>query len=195
MPNVSRVWGLRPVKHLNGSPYNGQFNLYFVPASDATAMFAGDLVKLAGSASSDGYATVAQSAAGNPSIGVVVGFVVDPANLNTPSQYRAASTARYAMVADATDIVYEVQEDAVGGTLAAADVGLNADVVVGAGSTTTGQSGMQLDTSTKATTATLVLKILGFVNRPDNEIGSANAKVWVTINNHQLASGTGVAGV
>lgn len=195
MANVSRVWGLRPVKHLNGSPYNGQYNLYHVPASDGTAMFAGDLVKLAGSASTDGYATVAQSAATNPSIGVVVGFVVDPANLNTPSQYRAASTARYVMVCDATDVVYEVQEDAVGGALAVGDIGLNADVVVAAGSTTTGQSGMQLDTSTKATTATLVLKILGFVNRPDNEIGSANAKVWVTINNHQLGAHTGTAGV
>lgn len=195
MANVSRVWGFRPVKHLNGSPYNGQFNLYFVPASDGTAMFAGDLVKLAGSASADGYPTVAQGTASAAAVGVVVGFVVDPANLNTPGGYRAASTARYAMVADATDVVYEVQEDAVGGALAVADVGLNADVVVGAGSTSTGQSGMQLDTSTKATTATLPLKILGFVNRPDNEIGSANAKVWVTINNHQLGAGTGAAGV
>lgn len=195
MANVSRVFGLRPVKHLNGSPYNGQFNVYYVPASDGTAMGAGDLVKLAGSASADGYATVAQSAAGNPSIGVVVGFVVDYTNLNTPSAYRAASTARYVLVSDSPDVVYEVQEDAVGGALAVTSVGLNADAVVAAASSTTGQSGMQLDSSTAATTATLQLKILGFVNRVDNEIGSANAKMWVTINNHQLASGTGVAGV
>jgi hypothetical protein len=169
--------------------------VYFVPASDGTAMGAGDLVKLAGSASTDGYATVAQAAAGNPAIGVVVGFVNDYTNLNNPGSYRAASTARYVLVCDSPDVVYEVQEDAVGGALAVADIGLNADSIVAAASSTTGQSGMQLDTSTKATTATLQLKILGFVNRPDNEIGSANAKVWVTINNHQLASGTGVAGV
>ena len=195
MPNTSRIFGLRPVKHLNGSAWNGQYNLYHVPASDSTAIFAGDLVKLAGSASTDGYATVAQAAAGNASIGVVVGFVVDPADLNRPSSYRAASTARYVMVADAPDTVFEVQEDAVGGALAVGDIGLNADVIVGAGSTTTGQSGMQLDTSTKNTTATLQLKILGFVNRVDNDIGAANSKVLVTINNHQLAAGTGTAGV
>ncbi len=195
MANVSRVNGFRPVKHLDGSPYNGAYNTYYVPASDGTALFVGDAVKLAGSASDDGYATIAQAAAGNPVVGVVVGFRVDPTNLNTPSQYRAASTARYVRVADARDLVFEVQEDAVGGAAAVTDVGLNADLVVAAGSTTTGQSGMQLDTSTKATTATLVWKILGFANRPDNEIGSANAKVHVMINAHQHGDHTGTAGV
>jgi hypothetical protein len=195
MANVSRVNGLRPVKHLNGSAYNGQTNLYYVPASDGTAMGVGDLVKLAGSASADGYATVAQSAAGDASVGVVVGFVVDLSNLNQVAQYRTASTARYVLVADATDIVYEVQEDAVGGALAVTAVGLNANVVVAAPSATTGLSGMQLDSSTAATTATLNLKILGFSTRQDNEIGVANAKVLVTINNHQFGSSTGTAGV
>lgn len=195
MANVSRVNGLRPVKHLNGSAYNGQANLYYIPASDGTAVGTGDLVKLAGSASADGYATVAQAAAGDASIGAVVGFVVDPSNLNQVAQYRAASTARYAIVADSPDIVFEVQEDAVGGALAVTAVGLNANTIVAAPSSTTGLSGMQLDTSTAATTATLQLKILGFSTRQDNEIGVANAKVLVSINNHQYGSSTGTAGV
>lgn len=188
MANVSRVQGFRPVKHMNGSPYNGQFNLYYVPSTDGTAMGVGDLVKLAGSASADGYATVAQAAATNPVCGAVVGFVVDPANLNSPQGYRTASTNRYVMVADSPDLVFECQEDAVGGALAVTSVGLNAEVVVAAASSTTGFSGMQLDTSTVGTTSTIVLKVIGFPNRVDNEIGVANAKVWVTINNHQLGS-------
>lgn len=194
MANTDRVNGLKPVKYLNGAAWNGQANEYFIPSSDSTAVFVGDLVKLAGSASTDGVPTVAQCAAGDASIGVVVGFRVDPTNLNTPI-YRAASTNRYVLVADDPKTVFEIQEDGVGGALAVTNVGQNADVVVAAGSTTTGASGMELDSSTAATTATLVLKILGFSRREDNTIGSANAKVLVVINNHQYGSHTGTAGV
>lgn len=195
MANANRASGLRPVKHTNGSAWNGQSNLYFVPATDASPMGIGDLVSLAGSASPDGYATVAKTAVGAATIGVIVGFYVDVTNLNNPGAYRPASTARYAMVVDAPDTIFEAQEDAVGGALAVTDVGLNVDFITGSPNTTTGLSVTQLDTSTKAATATLPLKIIGFVNRPDNEIGTANAKVWVQINNHQLNSGTGSAGV
>lgn len=194
MANLDRVNGFRPVKHRNGSPYNGQVTQYFIPSSDSTAVFVGDLVKLAGGASTDGYSTVAQAAATNAVIGCVVGFRADPTNLDTP-QYRAASTNRYVLVADSPDLIFEVQCDDVGSTLAAADVGLNADFTVAAGSTSTGASGMELDTSTKATTATLPLKIHSVVDRVDNELGSANQKVLVTINNHQFGSHTGTAGV
>jgi hypothetical protein len=195
MANVSRINGFNPVKMKNGAPWNGMANLYFIPSSDGTATFVGDAVKLAGSASTDGYPTVAQAAATNPVLGVVIGFKVNPSDLNLSGSYRAASTDRYVLVVDDPDVVFEVQEDAVGGALAVTDIGLNAEIVVGSGSTTTGKSGMQLDTSTKATTATLVLKTLGFVDRVDNEIGSANSKVLVLINNHQRGSSTGTAGV
>jgi hypothetical protein len=47
MANTSRISGFRPVKHLNGSAYNGQMNVYSVPSSDATALYVGDPVKLA----------------------------------------------------------------------------------------------------------------------------------------------------
>lgn len=47
MANVSRVNGFTPVQHLDGSPYNGQFRTYSVPASDGTALGVGDVVKLA----------------------------------------------------------------------------------------------------------------------------------------------------
>jgi len=57
--------------------------------------------------------------------------------------------------------------------------------------TATGYSGFQLDTSTKATTNTLQLRILGFVQRANNEIG-ANAKVLVGINLHQSRNTTGI---
>lgn len=198
MANTSRVNGLRPVKYLNGAAWNGQATLYFIPSTNATATFVGDLVKLdttgdtaAAGGLARGIRTVVQAAAGDPSVGVIVGLAIDPTNLNTP-QYRSASQGRYVYVADDPNVLFEIQSN---GTTAVADVGLNANAVVGAGSTTTGASGMQLDAASQATTATLQLKIIELSQRVDNDATSANDKVIVKINNHQLAAGTGSAGV
>lgn len=189
MANGNAPAGLKPVRHRNGAPYNGAANLYFVPATDSTAVFIGDAVKSAGSAdAATGVPTVAQAAAGDTLRGVVVGVVPDTAQSTI---YRVASTARYLLVADDPDLEFEIQEDAVGGALALDSVGLNADLVVGSGSTATGRSGMQLDTS-DVKTATAQLRILGFVQRADNEFASANAKVRVMINEHELKATTGV---
>jgi hypothetical protein len=68
-------------------------------------------------------------------------------------------------------------------------------VVDGGGSTVTGFSGEQADSTTVATTATLPLKIHGAVQKVDNDITSTNVKILVLINNHQLSGGTGTAGV
>ena len=192
MANVDRVNGLRPVKHMNGSPFNGQTNYYSIPASDGTAVFIGDLVKLGGSSDADGVQDVIQAAAGDTPVGVVTHF--EPLATDLELAHRKASTLRYAYVADSPDLVCEVQEDADGGALALASVGLHADVIVAAGDATTGTSGMELDTSTAATTSTLVLRILGFVQRDDNTVASANAKVHVGFNVHQYGN-VGIAGV
>ena len=196
MANTSRVNGFRPVKHVTGAPYNGQFNTYAVLAADGTALFVGDLVKLSGTASAEGLASIAQAAAGDAVIGAVVGFVPDYSDLNRPGQYRTASTLRYVMVADAPDLIFEAEADNGGAALAITDVGRAANVLVGAGSTVTGQSGMQVDSSTAATnTATFPLKIVGFAQRVDNEVGGSFSKVLVKINAHQLTSGAGIAGI
>lgn len=189
MANSNAPTGFRPVKYRSGAPYNGAANMYYVPASDGTALYIGDPVIIAGSADANGVATVtrATAAGGNSLTGTVVGIVPSP---TITTKYRPASTAAYVLVADDPNLLFECQEDAVGGALAAVDVGLNADMIAGSGSTVTGLSGFQLDTSTKATTATLQWRIEGFAPRPDNEIG-ANAKVLVRIN---LPTTTGAAG-
>jgi hypothetical protein len=74
-------------------------------------------------------------------------------------------------------------------------VGLNGQFTLTAGSTTTGASGMQLDSAGTATTATLPLKIVGIPNRPDNIPGDAFLSFYVKLNTSQLATGTGTAGV
>jgi len=191
MANSNTPFGLRPIRHNSGEPYNGSANRYFVPASDSTALYIGDPVIIAGSADADGVATVTKATAAGGAY--MLGPVVSVEQVTRDSTtYREASTARYVWVADDPDLVFLVQEDGVGGALAVTDVGLNADWVAGSGSTVTGLSGMMLDTSTKATTATLQLRIQGFNQSVDNEVGSANAKVLVTINLHSRRNATGI---
>lgn len=197
MANTNRVNGFRPVKYLNGAPWNGQVTRYSIPASDNTAVFVGDLVKLSATADSNGIRGVVQAAASDACIGVVVGFEVDPTNLNTP-QYRVGGTLRYALVVDDPNVIFEAQEDGDTDPLEMVDAGLNVNFVVGSGSTTTGASGMQIDSNTEGTGATLPLKLIEPVQRADNELvaaGQAYTRWLVKINNHQLASHTGTAGV
>lgn len=77
-----------------------------------------------------------------------------------------------------------------------ADLGTNAGVVATAGDSTYRVSRQEIDTSDINTTATLTLKILGVVDRQDgkNAFG-ANVELICKINNHQLGSHTGTAGV
>lgn len=205
MASVSRINGFRPVKYLDGKPYTGQANIYFVPSSNSDVIMVGDVVKLAGdSRSPTGVQTVARHAGGatEAAVGVVIGILfsgmgdsqnVPPVtDLNTPV-YRRASTDRYLLVADDPNTVFEAQTS--GATFAAADVGLNAAPAVTAGSTTSGASGMTIDLSTKAATATLPLKLVGFPYRPDNNIGDSYTNAYVVINNHQYKGSTGTAGV
>lgn len=187
MANANTPYGFKPVKMQGDSPITGGLETFFVPATDGTALFVGDPVIKAGSADAAGLATVTRATAGAAITGIVLGFLPDSTGVIPRS--RAASTACYVLVCTDPAMEYEVQEDAVGGALAAVDVGLNADFIVAAGNAYTGLSGVMLDTSTKATTSTLPLKILGFSQRPDNVIG-ALAKVRVKINVNTEAAGT-----
>lgn len=208
MANTSKISGFRPANSAIGGSMQGQGHVYAVLASDNTALFVGDPVKLEGTAHTNGIASVTKATQGAAVLGVVVGILpakMDPVSgnmtagsisLDTPV-YRPASTFQYVIVNDDPSQVYEVE--AVTGANAnyaflVTDVGLNADLSTVAGSTTTGASAAALDMSTKAATATLQWKILGAVNRPDNEPTGNSTKVLVKINNATLGGGTGATG-
>lgn len=177
MANTDRPSGFKPVKHLSGAPWNGKANIYYLKSSYATAVFIGDAVTLAGSADSTGmYPSIEQAAAGDTDIvGVVIGFGTNPSLMADPDtltrKYRAASEEMYALVVDDPFVIFEIQEDSVGNSIDADMVGLATDITVGSGSTTTGLSGMELDSSDTATAAGQC-RILRAVNRPDNVLGS-----------------------
>lgn len=201
---ASVLSGFRPVKHLNGSAWNGQVNRYMISASDAQVTNVGDFVQLADNdalTDEDGfgvYPAVERIGSGTavPIVGVIVGFEVDYSNLNAPN-YRAASTRRVVLVADAPDTLFAAPQDGTGGVVAAASVGLNVAINLGtAGSSGAYSSGMSVDSSTVATTATLPLQIVGVTASPDNDVTSTSrpAELLVRVNTSAF-NAAGIAGV
>lgn len=194
MANTDAAFGLRPVRRLDNAPMTGQIITCYTLASDATILGVGDpvIAHADGGLAATGYDEpnqggtypyVTRAAAGNRIWGVVVS--VEPNRDNLSSLTRAASTAQQVkvMVADSMTI-FEIQE-ASGGTGVAANIGLNADIVVtGDASTSTGYS--QVELSTTQNVATAQCRILGVANRPDNVAGEHI--VWeVKINESALA--------
>lgn len=201
---ASVLAGFRPVKHMNGSPYTGQVNRYMISVSDTQATNVGDFVQLSDNAALVDtvgfgvYAAVERIGSGTavPIVGVIVGFEPDYTNLNTPN-FRAASTRRVALVADASDLLFAAPQDAVGGVVAAASVGLNVSINLGtAGTSGAYASGMTVDSSTVAVTATIPLQVMGIVASPDNDETSTSrpAEVLVRINTHAF-NAAGLLGV
>jgi hypothetical protein len=187
MANSDTPFGFRPIGSLYGAPYNGGLVKVAFEDENAVATFIGDLVRLEGSADTDGNPTVDQSADEDTDhFGVVVSFEPDRTNLER--KHRLASTARTAYVAPCTQgALFVVQCD---GSVAATDIGNTVDIVVGSGNTTSGISAMELLSSNIGTGANL--QIMGLYPAPDNEFGT-NAKVIVRINENSFGGdGTGV---
>lgn len=204
MANLDAPFGLRPVRYKSGAPYNGAANPYYIAAAYGTALYIGDaVIKVAGGsnaaafeapgAGSFGIGTLpniesATVGDGNRITGVIVGFGADPSALD--KQYNPASTERIAWVADDPALIFEIQAD---GAVPAASMGLNAVLIAThAGSTTTGLSGMELDTTSDAPAADASnqLLIVKAVNREDNDTTITHAKVEVMINQHTENQGT-----
>lgn len=201
MANLNAPFGLRPVRHKSGAPYNGACNLYY--STGATALYIGDPVTIlgasnqttyygspAGSLPTVGIATAGAGTGAQRLGGVIVGFFPEQA---TSTVYAAASVGRGVFVADDPDLIFEVQDDGV----IASDytfVGSGGNLVAGdGGSTATGRSSWQLST-TVATSVTDQVKFLRISTRPNNALGAYC--VWdVMINNHMLANGVGSIGI
>lgn len=207
MANADSRFGLRPVRYRGGAPYNGATNPYYIPSSYGTALFIGDPVIKTGTSNTAevkvpgvGVAAIgtlpainkATAGDSNRVTGVIVSFSADPSNLDKP--YNPASTERVANVCDDPFVVFEVQAD---GALAAASMGLNAVLIfTHSGSTGTGLSGVELDTTSDAPAADASnqLLILRAVNREDNDTTLTHAKAEVLIVNHTEAHGNTAAG-
>jgi hypothetical protein len=191
MANIDKAFGLRPIGNLSATGAQKQYG-YEIADNQAGTIFQGDLVAL-----SAGFITRFLPATHTAAVGVFNGCsYIDPTtgkptfkNYYPGSVNVASGQVINADVLDDPNQLFLVQCDE---GFVAADVGKNADVVGTGGSTTTGISTMELDSSTLANSAALNLKVVGLYNDVNNEFGT-NAVVVVKINEHVYGS-AGVAG-
>ena len=194
MASSATPFGARPVSSLVSCAYNAKITHYKIKNAFGTDIFYGDFVKWA----DDNPNTTIQKDTGTTActpIGVFLGCAyTDPSTGQfTPNQYYPASTAAddiVAYVASDPFIVMQMQSDE---SLNQDDLGKNVAVVQTAGSTAIGTSRNAIDGSTAATTNTLPLKIIDFVDGPDSAIGDSFTDVLVMFNaGHQLLNTTGI---
>lgn len=190
MANIDKAFGLRPMGNLSATGAQAQYG-YEIADNQSGAIFQGDLVTIF-----DGYLVKFAPATHTAAVGVFNGCnYIDPTTGKpTWKNYYPGSVNITAgkIIADVIDdpaqlFLIQADEDIV-----QADIGKNADVIGTGGSTTTGVSTMELDSSTVANTAALNLKIVGLFDVPGNALGT-NAVVVVKINEHLYGS-AGVAG-
>lgn len=186
MANPDTPFGLRPTRHLNGHPWNGQAMKCFNTGS-ATAVFLGDPMYLTGSSCAKGCCPAvevrATTTSSNPLpwLGAMVG--AEPStSVSLPKL--AGSTTGFLNVTVDPYLLYEIQADT-GATMTFEYPGLNAVFNAGAGgSSITYLSSYELDagtTTAPAADGTFQMLIWGAVEREDNDIAYVNAN-WLVLN-------------
>jgi hypothetical protein len=189
MANVNAPNGFTPAYHLTGGTIRSKE--YRIADDYATAIFSGDLVKLVAGG------TIEVAGEGDSVIGVFAGcsFAKDNGEITFSKHWPAAQSVSgsyaTAYVYDDPSIVYAAQMEGASGI---ADIGQLADMDdANSGSTVTGRSAQQISSTTGTSTAQL--RILDFVNTPDNDPASNYARVYVQIVEHDYAespAGTGI---
>ena len=191
MANVDKAFGLKPLGNLSATGAQKQYG-YEIVDNQAGAIFQGDLVTIV-----NGYVVKFLPATHAAALGVFNGCnYVDPTTGKPifsnyyPGTVNITQGIISADVLDDPSQLFIIQADE---DIVQADIGKNADIVGTGGSTTTGVSTMELDSSTIADTAALNLKIVGLYSIPGNALGDF-AVVVVKINEHLYGS-TGVKAV
>jgi len=196
LANATGPFGLRPIRHKNGAPWNGAVVACRIGAVNAVALFIGDpVIYSTDTTDQDTLPTMpnviaSAGTAGTLVLGSIVAFAPNPDNLS--QIYNPATTSRICYVAMGADLVFEIRGDG-SGTFSNAWVGANAAMVNATGSTITGLSGFALDETTPAATQNMALHVVGFSTRSDNE--GDDYAIWEVTLNTTLNSTGDSAGV
>ena len=176
MANQDAAFGFRPTRHLSGGDITSEE--YAIAANHGTSIFTGQVVEAVAGGG------IEQAAAGDTQqLGVFGGcFYTDPTSSKpTYSAFYPASTNASDIVAYVyadPHIVFEAQHD---GTGTAAMNHSGFDFVGTSGSTTSGLSSSEIDTSTSGTSGGF--KQIGISKDPENsDTSAANANAYVVFN-------------
>lgn len=175
MANTNAPYGASPILGADGAAPTFGMRTRLIAYNDTTKIYRGDLVKQLNT----GY--IAQWTAGtavSQCAGVFWGckYYSVSQKTTTFSPYwpgadvatNAVVTAYLVPINTAVPPMFSIQSDATG--VAFADIGLNIDVAMGTGDTNTGMSGMYLNVSTAAVTATLPFRIIRLLS--DSNVGN-----------------------
>ena len=213
MGNVNKPIGFSPVGNLLGGKWNEQGRVYAIPTSDTTNSYAiGDCVMSAAGSDVNGIRYIqkwggATTTSALP-LGIIVGVRVADSSvslvgttLDLTQTYIPAgtrTTVRYVYVVDDPFVLFEAQFNSTGATQA--QLSLNAAVTISAANQTslsTSSPFSDMVLSGPAVTATLPIRLLGAVQRVDNEVTSAASpyvRVLCKFNYHEygtIASASG----
>jgi hypothetical protein len=183
MANADAAFGFVPLRHMSG--YAPRANKYTITSGLAENIFTGDAVILA----ADG--TLQPAAATEVNIIGVFGGCSYTASDGSYvySEYWPTGTVATDIIAYVYDDPYIVFKAQSAGSPAQTNIGNCADIVAGAGSTTTGTSGFEISGTMAAGTAQT--KIVAIYDAPENSFG-ANAVMEVLINEHLLKDSAGI---
>lgn len=192
MANKNSPFGLA-VARSQSAYHAGETKHYYVPASNASAIYIGDLVVKTGESNATeilghkagSLPAVAKASNSGAVTGVVVGVLPDGVIYGRGKI--AAGQEAVVLVADSLNTKFNIQ---CSGELTSTMIGQNANITAGtAGNDFTGVSASTLDVSSVSNTSDLQLKIIGLADYDLNEMGDY-AVVEVMINNSTEAHNT-----
>ncbi len=207
MATSATPYGARPIGTLSASgSFTGKVRHLPIASAYGTAIFNGDFVTV----HTDGTIVKDTGTAALNSVGIFVGCSYTPNTTNQKTfntQWPASTTATDAMafVIDDPNVVFQMQAD---GIMNTTDRGLNVAINQVAGSTAIGKSKNTIDsgtTVTPATTVTLPLRVIDFVDGPNSKapVGTTDSDGFpdvvvvfnqassVTVSPHQYRRATG----
>ena len=169
--------GAEPINTLSASgSYTGKVRHIKIASGYATGIFYGDFVKLVAAGTLEKAAVTTAVVAGT--VGIFVGCsYTDQLTFNQQFPASTAASDIMAYVVDDPKLVFKMQADE---AIAQTGLGNNVSAVSTAGSTTIGRSKNALDGGSVATTNTLPLRILEFVEGPNSTVGDAFTDCLVT---------------
>ena len=186
MANKDAAFGLKPIGKV-GQNRDAQGLSEYSIAANATAIYQNDPVEMLNTG------TVGVAAATDVLLGSLNGVFFTDATSSKPTyaNHLDASNTATDIVGFVSDDPYERFEIQSAGTVNQTNIGNCADISYSAGSSPNYVSKTEISGTMAAGAAQL--KIMGVSKDPDNnELGSANANVVVTINEHFLKQTAGI---
>ena len=195
-PTVDAPYGLTPINSVDGKPYAGATRLIPIASTYNTAIFNGDIVRVAAGGTIEKSTVTVDSttAAANNTYGVFMGVqYVNAQNQLIQAQYypgNAAATSAVAYVVDDPMAAFKVAVTFSGNatvtTVNQSIVGTNMSVRQGTGSTTTGDSAVSVyATNAQGNAAALPVRVVEVVPATATSAG-AFTEVVVKLNNPQI---------